>query len=125
MTTNLEHLLVGNWMQNDSQPEKNCFGVGIEKFHKNKTKDTFVVVKNNMAEIIEIKSKSTWSVDKNILTEEVTDIDKTFGKKNGIKIGLIMRAYISHLDEETLVITPLNKKHTNKKTIHFKRYYEQ
>ena len=122
MSISFDKLILGSWMQIDIKGSE--VGVGIEKFFENATKETIVSVSDiDSSEVVQ--AKSTWSINKSILTETLIDVSKPFSKKHGVKAGKILRAYINHLDEETLIITPLGKTQIQKTIIRFKRYLEQ
>jgi hypothetical protein len=101
---NLSELIVGSWANIDKDGLN--FGMTRDRYYPNGTKDIEVVVhksgKNDL-----YKATANWRIDKNILTEEITSIDKKAIKAFGFKVGFKTRAYIQSLDSRHLTIKQL------------------
>lgn len=101
----LTELIVGSWANID----KNGFDFGLTKdvYHSNGTKSIEIVISKS-GERSFYRATAKWNIVKNILTEEITEIDKKAVKVFGFKKGFISRAYIQSLDSEHLVVKQLN-----------------
>jgi hypothetical protein len=115
--------ILGEWSQ--TQETDTEHGTGVETFLPDGTKKCCVIVNTANKEPKVINARCSWSISKNILTEVVTDIDKAFSKKFGIKKGFKTRSFINHMDENTLIVTNLDPRYKTKERTHFYRVVKQ
>jgi hypothetical protein len=101
----LSKLIVGQW--SNMAGEVNNFGVTKDDYFSNGTKSIEIVIQKAGEKQI-YKAKAKWSITKNILSEEVTEIDKKAVKAFGFKKGFKTRAYIQLLDNKHLIMKQLN-----------------
>lgn len=100
----LSELILGSWANIDKNGLD--FGMTRDRYYSDGTKDVEVIVhKSGKSELY--KAVANWHIDKNILTEEITDIDKKSTKAFGFKKGFKTRSYIQHLDGKHLIVKQL------------------
>ena len=98
-------LIVGCWANIDKNGMD--FGSTRDKYFSNGTKCIEVAIwKSGVRSLY--KASAKWHIAKNVLTEEITEIDKKAVKAFGFKKGFTSRAYIQSLDSEHLVLKQLD-----------------
>lgn len=101
----LTKLIVGCWANIDKNGMD--FGSTRDKYYSNGTKTIEVAIWKSGTRY-SYNATAKWHIAKNVLTEEITEIDKKAVKAFGFKKGFISRAYIQSLDSEHLVLKQLN-----------------
>jgi hypothetical protein len=100
--TSYSDAILGKWsrIKDDSLDT----GLALEHYLDDGSKDCHVTVfkLGGVRELI--KAGLTWSIDKNILTENITFIDKKFPALKKLKSGCKIRSYIVELNESQLTL---------------------
>jgi hypothetical protein len=101
----LSSLIVGSWANMDANGM--TYGVTRDDYHSNGTKNIEIAIHKSGEQAL-FRATAKWQIVKNILTEEITEIDKKAVKAFGFKKGFTTRAYIQSLNDEHLIVKQLN-----------------
>ena len=117
ISSDINTSIVGTWSR-INKVERNI-GEGVEHYRGDGTKLSEVYIFSDPPQTI--KAMSKWSIDNNILTEEIISLDKNFSKKFKVKVGHVFRSYIQEYDEKLIQLKPLK----NRKILGEVVYYRQ
>lgn len=101
----LSNLIIGTW--GNLEKDGINFGSSIDQYYNDGTKSIKITIQKG-GKANTYHATASWKIDKNILSEEVIDIDKKATKAFGFKKGFKSRAYIQRLDEQHLTLKQLN-----------------
>lgn len=109
-----KELILGKWSLFKSNGNET--GVADEIYAKNGTKESLTSIYKMSNEPEKISVLSSWRIEKNILVEKITSIDKKTSKMVGVKKGFELRSFIIELSTDVLKLKPLNTKHGEEAT---------